>query len=235
MTAIEANMNFLVWPKGNEDWERDIKRLQPYAEELWNRVQAAWPENATKECQVYTVAGLLDGDGASTTAASLAYYMAQEMGQRVLLVEADLRRPCLQELDLCPRSPGLAGVMQRESRLKNVIFDVARLGFHVLPAGKQVSSPTTHINIAKLRGLLSSVAPFFDTVLLDAPPFTMAPETRYLVAVSDATIPVLRSGRTVPEQAAYWIAKIAEYRGRVGAVCLSGVETVLPTKVRSLL
>ena len=235
MTAIEATMNFLVWPKGNDDWERDIKRLQPYAEELWNRVLAAWPENSTKKCQVYTVAGLLDGDGATTTAASLAYYMAQEMGQRVLLVEADLRNPSLHDLGMCPRSPGLAGVMQRESRLKNVIFDVARLGIHVLPAGKSVTSPTTQINATKLRGLLASVEPFFDAVLFDGPPFTLAPETRYLVQVSDATIPVVRSGTAVPEQAAYWIAKISEFRGRVGAVCLSGVETVLPTKVRALL
>lgn len=235
MTAIQAHMHFLVWPKGNKAWERDLHRLQPQAEELWNRVHAAVPQALDQDCSVFTVAGLVDGCGASTTAASLAAYAAQEAGQRVLLVEADLRRPSLYDLGLCPRSPGLAGVLRGEAQLRNVVFDLSRVGFHVLPAGKAVASPSTQVNAAKLQDFLESVSPFFDTVIFDSPPLTSAPETRYLVGAADATVPVLRSGRVLPEQAAYWIAKIGEYRGRVGAVCLAGVETVLPTRLRGWL
>lgn len=235
MTEIQARMHFLVWPKTNREWQRDVERLQPSAEELWNRVHAAVPEAMVAPCRVFTVAGLFDGDGASTTAASLAYYAAQEAKQRVLLVEADLRRPKLHSLGLVPRCLGLAGVLQREAQLKNAVFELGSVGFYVLPAGKPVPSPSVHLNAAKLGAFLTSVQAFFDTIVIDAPPFTIAPETRCLVAAADATIPVLRSGRVLPEHAAYWIAKIGEYRGRVGAVCLSAVNTPLPTRLRALL
>jgi Mrp family chromosome partitioning ATPase len=235
MSVVETHMHFLVWPKGNPAWEQKLHDLQPYAEELWNRIHASVPETAGRKCRVITVSGLLPEDGASTTAAALAHYAANEVGHRVLLVEANLRHRQLHDLGLCPRCPGFAGVLQQQTKLKNVVFELPQVGFHILPAGREVASPSTHVNPGKLREFLAEVEPLFDTIVFDGPPFTTAPETRYLVASSDATVPVIRSGRALPEQAAYWIAKIGEYRGRVGAVCLSAVDTVLPTRVRALL
>ncbi len=225
---------FLSWPRPNDEWERSLKSLVPYCEELWNRVQLADPRPAHGSIRIFTVAGLVEGDGASTTATGLSYYLANSLGARVLLVEADLRAPYLRSMGLVPRGPGLAGVLQRQVKLKYVVFELPRVGFHVLPAGATVASPTAHINPSKLGRLLHGVESHFDVVLFDSPPLTLAPEARHLVAISDATIPVLRSGRALPEQAAYWLAKIPEYGGRVGAVCLNGVEAVLPTSVRGL-
>ena len=46
---------------------------------------------------------------------------------------------------------------------------------------------------------------------------------------------MIRAGNTLPQQAAYWLAKIGEYRGQIGAVCLAGVEAVLPARLRAML
>ena len=235
MTAIQASINFLSWPRGHEEWETNLQLIRPQAEEIWSRVQAATASSIIKPTRVFTFAGLLEGDGASTVAAGFAHFLVRETGLRLLLVETDLRRPTLQELDLAPRSPGLAGVLEKGSELKHVIFDLVRAGFHVLPAGTPKSSPTSVLTAHALRSFLKDLEPFFDIVILDAPPLTTAPECRHLVSVADATIPVFRSNRTAPEQAAYWLAKIQEFRGHIGAVCLNGVESVLPTRVRALL
>jgi MinD-like ATPase involved in chromosome partitioning or flagellar assembly len=233
-TATQADVQFLSWPRPNERWEESLRALLPHSEELWNRVQLADVAPARPHCRVYAVAGLLEGDGASTAAAALAHYLAQELGARVLLVEADLRTPALRRLGLVPRCPGFVGLLQRQARLRHVVFELTRVGFHALPAGATLPSPSALIDPTNLSRFVRLAEPYFDVVLLDSPPLTLAPEARHLIARADATIPVLRSGRALPEQVAYWIAKIPEYGGTVGAVCLNAVEAVLPARLRAL-
>ena len=235
MTAVENETHFLVWPKTNEEFERAVKLLQPQAEEMWTRIHAAVTDAASQMCRVFTVTGLASESGTSTTAAALAHYAHHELGLRVLLVEADLRHPRYQAMGLSPRCPGFAGVLKQQSNIRNVVFELPALGIHLLPAGKAVPSPSTHVNVTELLGFLGEVEPHFDVVIFDAPPVSSAPETRYLVSVADATIPVIRAGNTLPQQAAYWLAKIGEYRGQIGAVCLAGVEAVLPARLRAML
>ena len=225
---------FLSWPRANEQWEGVVRALTPYAEELWDRLQLMEGRRGGTSAQVYAVTGLLYGDGASTTAAALAQVAMRGFHRRVLLVEADLREPKLRELGLAPRCLGFGSVLQRQARLRGSIFELPRAGFWVLPAGNAVENASGVIAPAQLAAFLRAVDSAFDVVLLDTPPLTSAPEARHLIAAADATVPVLRSGRTLPETAAYWLGKIGEYGGRVGAVCLNGVESVLPARLRAM-
>ncbi|MEM7204672.1 MAG: hypothetical protein AAF628_30725 [Planctomycetota bacterium] len=235
MTVAEASSHFLMWPRGNDEWEDSLHALLPHAEALWSRVQFTEAPRTHGSTRVCAVTGILEGDGASTTAAALAYYLAHGLGVRTLLVEADLRNPSLRRLGVVPRCPGLAGTLQREVRLRHVVFELPRVGFFVLPAGRALPSPTSLVNQGLISRMLSALGPHFEAIVLDCPPLNMAPEARFLIGPADTTIPVLRSGRVLPENAAYWFGKVTEYGGSIGAVCLNGVESVLPTKLRSCL
>ena len=214
---------------------RQPQALLPFCEELWNRVLVGSAGGALGPPRRLAMAGISEGAGTTTIAVALCHYLARSLGLQVLLVEADLRAPSLQRLGLAPaRSPGLHGVLRGQCDFAEAVLRVEPLGFHVLPAGAAVLNPTAVVGEDTLGELWQRLGTSFDVVVVDCPPLNAAPEDRVLVGDAEATVLVLRSGRTLPEQAAYWLGRIGEYGGTVGAVCLNFVRSGLPSVLRSL-
>ena len=134
-------------------------------------------------------------EGKSTTAANLAISFAQH-GSRVLLIDADLRRPSVHEMFGVSKEPGLIGYLEGRSTLAEAIHETAFLGLQVMPSG----GPTHHA--AELlagdltRQGLVALREHFDLVLIDTAPVLLAPETAFLAAEVDAVVLVVRAGQT---------------------------------------
>jgi capsular exopolysaccharide synthesis family protein len=118
------------------------------------------------------------GDGKSVSASNLALALAQS-GKRVLLVDADLRRPTVHQLFRLPQEIGLTEALQGEIEWLNAVKQTQVDGLGVLAAGRCPANPAELLSIDALPRILSAARDEYDYVLVDAPP---------VLAVSDPCI-----------------------------------------------
>jgi capsular exopolysaccharide synthesis family protein len=118
------------------------------------------------------------GEGKSTTIFNLATVFAQN-GQRVLLVDSDLRRPSLHKLLDVSNSIGLTNYLLKQNSLEEVIQTTSIPTFHFLPSGKLPSSSLGILNSTQMKEFISTVKQRYDFVFFDSPP---------IMGVSDASI-----------------------------------------------
>ncbi len=128
--------------------------------------------------RVIQVSSPEQGDGKSTSIANLAIAVAQS-GKRVLLIDADMRRPTQHQLFAVPQDVGLADVLRREIEWINAVRATPIDGLSLLTAGATPANPAELLSTSDLSTLLHAARSEFDYVFIDAPP---------LLAVSDPCI-----------------------------------------------
>jgi capsular exopolysaccharide synthesis family protein len=135
-------------------------------------------------------------EGKSTVAANLAVTMAQA-GKRVLLVDADLRRPSLHRLFGLSNRHGLTDLLLNERRaVEDLALDTHVPGLQVLPSGPQPPNPSEALGSRRMRQVLEEMRRIADVVILDSPPLLAVADGLVLSATTDAAILVVRSGAT---------------------------------------
>ena len=118
------------------------------------------------------------GEGKSTTVHRLALIMARG-GQKVLLIDADLRRPTQHRLGDWPRSPGLSDYLQGMRSLDEVLQREAAPGLDFIPSGGQAGFTLGMLHTRRLKELLDTMRERYDRILFDSPP---------IIGVSDASV-----------------------------------------------
>ncbi len=131
------------------------------------------------------------GDGKTTVAANLARTVAQA-GRRVVLVDADLRRPALHAHFAQPSEPGLRDVLEG-SRTADVIRPTDVPNLFLMPAGSPSDRAGQLLEAADWPGLLKKLRAEFDVVLVDGPPVLEVSDPLILAAPSDGVLLVLGS------------------------------------------
>jgi polysaccharide biosynthesis transport protein len=117
-------------------------------------------------------------DGKSTLVANLAISIAQS-GKRVVLIDADLRKPRLHKIFGVSNVTGLASIITHESELKDTIQKTPVPGLSLVPCGPRPSNPAELLTSQTFKDLLDTIREEFDFVLIDTPP---------LLAVSDPSV-----------------------------------------------
>jgi capsular exopolysaccharide synthesis family protein len=136
------------------------------------------------------------GEGKSVTAANLALTMAQELQRRVIIVEADLRKPSLQHLFGLPAGPGLAEYLSGAAELKDVMRFLPDHNLTVIHAGAAPTNPAELLGSTAMRRLLDQLRTRYDRVLLDTPPVLPLADVAVLAPLVDGTLMVVRAGVT---------------------------------------
>jgi capsular exopolysaccharide synthesis family protein len=136
------------------------------------------------------------GEGKSVTASNLALTMAQELQRRVVLVEADLRKPSLQHLFGLPPGPGLAECLTGAVELKDAMRFVPEHNLTVLTAGNAPLNPAELLGSTAMRRLLDHLRTRFDRVILDTPPVLPLADVAILAPLVDGSLIVVRAGVT---------------------------------------
>jgi succinoglycan biosynthesis transport protein ExoP len=140
------------------------------------------------------------GAGKTTVTSNLGMATA-EIGRRVLLIDADLRRPRLHRLFEIPNSFGLTDILRITTPLEEIpVNQLVRQtkipGLCLVPSGPTTDGLTSLLYSPRLTEFLERVAKEFDLVLIDAPPMLYFADARVLGRHSDGVILVLRSGQT---------------------------------------
>jgi len=131
------------------------------------------------------------GDGKTTTISNLAISMAQA-GKKVLLIDADLRRPMVHRLFGLREEIGLSEVLQGELELLNATQKTQIDNLIVLSAGAIPSKPAELLSSAKLHYLFGEATREFDYVLVDSPPVLAVSDPCIMARSVDAMMLVIR-------------------------------------------
>ncbi|HSQ39550.1 MAG TPA: CpsD/CapB family tyrosine-protein kinase [Anaerolineales bacterium] len=160
----------------------------------------------------------------SEVAVNLAVVIAQA-GQRVILVDADLRRPGLHHYFNAPQEPGVTGYMlsqNGEGALALVETGVPNL--LLLPSGTLPPNPADILGSQKMEQLLMQLKARADVIVLDAPPVTVAVDASVLGVRTDGVLLVVQAGHTRRDH----IAQAKELLERFHVRLLGAVFTDAP-------
>lgn len=138
------------------------------------------------------------GEGKTTTSINLAATLAEAPGARVLLVEADLRRPAIAtRLALGDVGPGLVGaVVDPGLELAGLVRRRPPFTIEILPAGRCPDEPYDVLGSARFGEMLAEAREAYDFVVVDTPPLLLAPDWRALVQWVDGFVTVVAANRT---------------------------------------
>ena len=134
-------------------------------------------------------------DGKTTTSLNLAIVLAQQ-GKRILLVDADMRRPGIHiAFDLRDKL-GLSNILTGGSSISDVLHSTDPPNLFVIPAGPVPPQPSELLSSTAMRDLLLKWQDEFDHVIIDSPPVISVTDAVLLSTQMDAVLLVIRSGQT---------------------------------------
>jgi capsular exopolysaccharide synthesis family protein len=145
-----------------------------------------------RESRTILVTSPAPGDGKSTFASNLAIAMAQT-GKRVLLVDADFRRPVQHRIFESRPGIGLSTVLAGHEPLDKTIQSTGIAGLDILPAGPQPSNPSEILNSQSFNEVLEELSVRYEHVVVDSPAVMAVADARILAAMCSVTILVLRA------------------------------------------
>jgi capsular exopolysaccharide synthesis family protein len=145
----------------------------------------------SRHLQVILITSPVIGDGKTTTASNLAISLAQA-GRRVLLMDADIRRPSLHKIYECPRQPGLTEVLLGQTPSEQAIRSSSIYHLDLLTAGEEVANPAEVLLSPSLREFLNAAREVYDTILIDSPPLLPVTDPAILSGVADGIILVVQ-------------------------------------------
>ena len=133
-------------------------------------------------------------EGKSTTICRLAHMMGA-YGERVLLVDGDLRRPAQHRLANCPRSPGLSDVLAGKCEVDAAIRRSIAPGLDLLTSGGMPGFTLSLLYANRLRDLLASLRGKYERILVDSPPIIGVSDASLLAGVSDGALLLIQHRR----------------------------------------
>ena len=134
-------------------------------------------------------------EGKTLTATNIALTLSESYQRRVLLIDADLRRPSLDHLFRIPVIFGLSEALSSEQERTVSVIQVSK-NLSLLPGGKPNSDPMSMLTSDRMRRLLAEAAASFDWVIIDTPPVGILTDANLLGAMVDAAVLVVRAGKT---------------------------------------
>jgi len=178
------------------------------------------PERAPR---VVLVTSAVPSEGKTVTAINIAVSLTQT-GSRVVLVDADMRKPRIHSVFSVGNLPGLTSFLTGSANLKDVIHDVGPANLHLLPCGVIPPNPAELIQSGRFNHLVQVLRQYFDYVVLDSPPLANVSDARILAANAEATLLVVKAFSTSRHVAKRAVDHLQELKARNIAVILNDLD-----------
>ena len=178
--------------------------------------------------KIILITSALPQEGKTTTSVNTATVLAQK-GTRVLLIDADLRRPSIHKaLGLGPKS-GLSNVLTGGVSLPDAICRSAAMpNLFVLPAGTPPPNPAELLASSQMVEVLAELRQHYDHIVLDTPPTLSVTDAVVLSTRADAVVLVIRCGQTTKPALRRSREILAQVNARVAGVLLNAVDLDSP-------
>ena len=167
-------------------------------------------------------------EGKTTTSINVAIVLAQK-GVRVLLIDADLRRPSVHKtLGMGPRS-GLSNVLTGSATLEQTITRSPILAnLSILAAGTPPPNPAELLASAQMKDMLDDLREQYDHIVIDTPPTLSVTDAVVLSPRVDSVVLVIRSGQTTKQALRRSRDILMQVNARVTGVLLNAVDLSSP-------
>ena len=205
LAATSKGAGYGYGQKGKEDGTEAEKRTVPLvgkgigfaAQEsyklLRTKLQFSFADD--NACHVIGISSALPGEGKSLTAINLAYSLS-ELGKRVILLDADMRRPTLAEKLNINKKPGLSSYLTGQSDLNNLVQYCGIAGdeqaFHVITAGQNPPNPIELLSSNRMDVAIETLRKHYDYVIFDLPPIVEVSDTLAVAQKLDGVLMVVR-------------------------------------------
>jgi protein-tyrosine kinase len=193
-----------------EPFSPRVEQLRAIRSQLMLR----WFDKADQR-QVLTIVGTDRGEGRSYLAANLAVVFSQ-LGERTLLVDADLRNPRQHEMFYLENKVGLSTVLAGRSREEAIVRIPDLAGLCVLPAGPVPPNPLELLNRLNFDEFMIQVKATFDVVIIDTPAMAVGEDAAMIAVRTGAALAVARSAQT----------RVAAFADLVQGLMNAGVSVV---------
>ena len=183
----------------NSQWKERLV-VSPQADfflvEQFRRLAATLHQaQAANTIKTVMISSATPGDGKTLTAINLALILSESYRRRVLLVDADLRRPSIRDTSHMPNVRGLADGLRASSEQKLTVFRLSE-NLSLLPAGRPDPDPMGSLTSSRMHRILLDASNHYDWVVIDAPPVGTVADASILAQMVDATLLVVRAGKT---------------------------------------
>ena len=172
--------------------------------------------------KVFVVTSSVQQEGKTSTAVNLAISLAQA-GVKVLLVDADLRRPRIADMLGLTDAVGVTTVLLGRLGLDEAVQRHALTDLDVLASGITPPNPAELLQSQAMGKMLAEVRSRYDVVIVDSPPLLPVTDAALLAAQADGALLVLRHGRTTRDQLATAADRLAQVDAQLVGVVLNRV------------
>ncbi len=163
------------------------------------------------------------GEGKTLVGSNIAVALGQT-GQRVLLIDADMRRPRVHEVFEMPQEPGLSNLLVGDTKTADAVKQTRSKGLWVLPAGRIPPNPAELLGSTRFKDFVTTVSQHFDWVVIDSPPVMAVADAAVIANIVSGVVFVVGAEMTSRTVARTAVEQLANARGRVIGAVLNRVD-----------
>ena len=174
------------------------------------------------EYRAIVVTSSVPGEGKSTTSGNLALSLAQS-GNKVLLVDCDMRKPSIHKKFKISNMSGTAELLLRKESFEDVA-NFYNENLTIITAGKIPPNPSEMLSSRAMTAFIKEMKKEFKYIILDTPPLQAVTDAQVLSTKADGVLLVVRAGSTKREMVLNSVDLIKKVHGKIIGTVLNGVE-----------
>ncbi|MGX7196884.1 CpsD/CapB family tyrosine-protein kinase [Enterococcus olivae] len=182
------------------------------------RTNLQFASSVDRKLQTIVITSSGPGEGKSTTSANLAVVFANS-GSRVLLIDADMRKPTVYKTFQLSNASGLSTVLSTEKSVVGTAQNTGIENLSVLTSGPKPPNPSELLNSQRMNQILEEARRSYDIVIFDMPPIVAVTDAQIMASKVDGTLLVVRENVTKKES----VTKASELLKLVNARILGAV------------
>ena len=166
-------------------------------------------------------------EGKTVTAVNAAVSLTQT-GARVVLIDADMRKPRLHKILEVPDQTGLSSFLAGQAPLEDILQDTKIPNLHCIACGIRPPNPSELLSAMRMSELLTELAKSYDYVIVDSPPLSNVADGRVVSAKCDRTVMVVKAFSTSRHQVRRAIDSLMEANAELAGVILNDLDVRIP-------
>lgn len=173
-------------------------------------------------CRTITISSYKSGEGKTTNAINIAIAFSQ-LGKKVLLIDADLRRPTIHKKLHIENTIGLSDVLAGFTSTDECIFNISSC-LDILPSGALPPNPAEILDSIAMENLLETQKNNYDYIIIDTPPFGIVSDPLILAPKTDGVVVIVRQKDTRHSDFEKTLESIKLSKSRILGVVLNSTE-----------